>query len=531
MRCGCFRALGVLLALYLVPFDAHASLSTQVETDYADALLAYHSRQYRSARTILTRALTMEPGARELLELKALVLEADGDTGGAIATYQRLLTVPSGGSGGASRGAYLYRLGAIYAKQSRFEQARNSLEEAVRAGFTAPQCRYLLGVLDRKQGLLADARAQFGEVVASDAVALKPAAAVQLAQIASIMSDPGTAVREYAAARSLASRSLSDRSMDASSQALARQVMTLADKELRTYDESVLLVNAGLLTAYDSNVLSTADSAIGAGGKAPGSLEQLLQYGIAYVTSPLSSWQVVPSYRGNLNYTMNQATKAGEFFSHDVSVFVTKGPLDPTRYGVKLEAIGMLQYQTDATSGKGKFGAYNLTGSVGPYVKTDLDRHWTLGADLFFQPQKWYLDQYQADTARKSGWDQLARVYVALNEPGSLWNPAVYLTADYTQTTGSEFQSRRVELAFADTLYFSQRLVASAVLSLAGASFPNRPGSPRSDQTFGLSTSGGYRLSDGLTALASIQYLQNFSSVSTYRFQRVFTSLGVNYVF
>jgi hypothetical protein len=156
---------------------------------------------------------------------------------------------------------------------------------------------------------------------------------------------------------------------------------------------------------------------------------------------------------------------------------------------------------------------------------------WVVGIDLFFQPQKYYGDTIVDETLHRSGWEQLVRLFFSQEEPSLYWNPGMYLTGVLGQTGGTEYRSRRVTLDFANTLFFTPRLIGSIGLSLGLASFPSRPDGVRSDKIVGATTTLGYRLASPLTLITALNMNYNLSNVAAYDYKRFVGSMSMNYRF
>jgi len=512
-----------------VSFVSRASVPTKYESEYLEAVVLYGRNDFAGALKILSHLRQESPRTPEFLELAALSYTGQNDDAKAASLYDRLLELgPTTGMSTKDLASFSFQLGLIRYRQKRYGDARLRFSRSIAADLNVGASHFYQGLCYFDDKKFSDARNELRKVLSSDATSLKPSAQIYLARAEGELGETDASFRDYIGARNLANQVVADEGSSAQMKALAAQVAATADKELRALDKSELILGVGLVTGYDSNVLSIPNGSVsGAGGASPASFVETLLFAVSYATSPIKTYQLVPSYRGSINYNFNHDTDSGEFFSNDVTVFITRDALAPTNYGLKLEGTGTLQYQTAV----GNFDGYLLGGSFGPFLKYAISPGWALGADVFFQPQKYYLDPTFSPTLRQSGWDQLLRAYFASTGHNQFWNPGVSVTADYNSTAGEEYRGTRLVLQIADTLYLSSKTIAAASLSIGAATYPVRLAGARNDQNLALTLTGGHRLTHALSLIATVQFLDNFSSVATYRYTRLMASIGANYAF
>ena len=189
-----------------------------------------------------------------------------------------------------------------------------------------------------------------------------------------------------------------------------------------------------------------------------------------------------------------------------------------------------MQYQVDE-SNNAKYGAYSLSGSVGLFGKLQLENGWLLGADSNFIPTKIFTDTTASVTTTRSGWTENTRIYLSKQKPSTFFNPGIFLTGEYAQPNGTEYQSRKLGLDFANTMYLSSKIIFGHSAGFSDVYYPNRSSEIRNDQIFLISMNGGYNATDYLMILVDASYLNNLSNVQTFRFDRWSGSLTGLYRF
>ncbi len=521
-----FAVLALCLSL-----AASADPSAMYEAEISEIQLAYHTKDYVKASTLTESLLRTAPTLPEALEMKALLLAMKNDRG-AVTVFDRLIEQRKREGKSKDVAKYEVMAGRLAYRLKETPTAIARLTRATKEPTSAGGAYYYLGTIQREQGNNDAARDSFANALSSDNEDIKPLAQFQLSQIDATNKNSDAAVRGLVRARGLASERLKYRGSSASAKDLALQVQRATGKELQQVQDSSLLVNAGIMTGYDTNVLAVPNgSTSGATVPAASSMVSTLNYGIVYATSPADDVQFVPSYRGNFNYNFNNDTRNAQFLLNDVRVNITKGALEQTSYGLKLGAIMGFQYQVDPETNNGRLGAFSLMGSFGPYIRTPFNDTWNVIAELYFQPKKMYLDDSFSATLRESGWEQYGRVMLLRTSATTYWNPGVAVTGAFTQTTGEEFRGRRVGLDFGNTFNLNSDLMAGITLGLNFAWFPDRLNGARQDQAINFTATGGYRLTDEFNLMMQMTALSNFSNTAAYRYNRVLASIGGNYAF
>ncbi len=526
-----FKVLGFGVLALCFSLTAGADSSANYEAEISEIQLAYQLKDYPKANTLTESLLQISPTTPEALEMKALLLAMKNDRS-AVTVFDKLIEQRKREGKPKDVARYEVISGRLAYRLKDPQTAIARLTRATKEPGSAGGAYYYLGTIQREQGDLEAARESFHGALSADNLDIHPLAQLQLSQIDAINRNSDSALRGFVRARGLAGERLMYRGSSSSAKDLALQVQKAAGKELATIQEAALLVNAGLMTGYDSNVLSVPNgSSSGGAVPAASSMVSTLNYGVVYATSPAESIQILPSYRGNFNYNFNNDTRNAQFLLNDLRVNITKDALEPTSYGLKVGAIMGFQYQVDPETNNGRLGAYSLMGSIGPYIRTPFNDSWTFVGELYFQPKKMYLDDSFSVTLRESGWEQYARAMLVRTSARMYWNPGVAVSGAWTQTSGEEFRGRRVALDFGNTFNFSPSLKAGMTLGVNFAFYPDRLNGKRQDQSLTFTTTAGYRVTDEFNLLTQITAMGNFSNVSAYRYNRLIASIGGNYSF
>jgi hypothetical protein len=312
---------------------------------------------------------------------------------------------------------------------------------------------------------------------------------------------------------------------------LLGQAKSSSETALLDFNQSRFFGNIAFISSYDSNVLSVPSSGSIQGTSTDmGSLKGALKASIGYASKPLDSVQIVPSYQGAINLNTNKSTQSGEFFTHDVSVYVNHEPYAQTSYGAKIEAIGIFQYQANPDTNTGAFGPYSLQASVGPYIKHEIARRQFLGAEFFYEPIKNYLDPAFSPTARRSGKDFVLRPYFYWDRLSTWWNPSYSLSGTISDLDGSEYRSKSLAFRLGDHVRWSHSTDLNLFAEAGVTNYPDRPSQPRFDRSLILDAATSTLIFSRTAIVTDFQYQLNLSTVpDTYQYHRLIISAGVAY--
>lgn len=515
-----------LLALFFcfVASLALASLPAEEEATFAKASLAFQEGNTQEAHQHLDRLLKKYPQEPQVLELKALVQKSSGELESSKQIYLKLFQAAKDKKDRKKMAMYAFELGNILYSQGDLDNAHRYLRTSVKGNFNVEASEFLLGKIDLEQNHWFESREHFE--AASQAEAFHSASKLYIAQAYSKENRVTDALGAYVDAKEAAQADVaSGETLSEQSRFLAQQVLKNSEQELRSYSKSDWIKEVGIATAYDSNVLFMPNSSDANLTSTTGSVKQSATWRLRYASDPTERWQYLGAYQGSINYNFNQDTQGGQFLVQDLSNYITRGFLKSTQYGFKLGGTGIMQYQTDA------YKPFSLSGTVGPFVKTQVNDDWSFGAEAFFQPVRNFLDPNLSESAQRSGFDQVVRTYAASRRNDPYWKPSVFMTGTVMRPSGSDFSGVRLNLDLANAMYLSPTLFVAQTLGISVARYPDRSNGQRDDQGFSASLSGGYQMSQALALMAQMDYGQNFSNDANFRYNRWSATVSGNYRF
>jgi tetratricopeptide (TPR) repeat protein len=514
---------------------ADLELDRASEPVLSSGVVALSRSEFSSALSAAESILRAHPICLKALELKALAQKGLGSEMDALATYQlaaRAIVRELKSRDGTA--PYVFEIGLIRLHLKQRQEARDGFQFALEHGFNVPAAHFFLGTLDLEDGDLLSAEAHFREVLSSNVEDLRPSAAYYLGQILGKENDGVRSARNYLLARSLSSHELADPGALPETRQLAGKILTSVKPLIEPLAGGHWFGNFAMLTAYDSNVLDVPASDISgpSGSASQASFKEALRFGLGYATSALNSIQFVPSYQGGVNYDFNQATSAGEFFTHDLEIYLTKDALASTSWGLKLEGVGIMQWQTDPSTGNSAYAPYSLTGLAGPYFRKETAPKVLLTVELYAGATKNYTDPNVSTVFQRTGPQELLRTSLRQDTRETYWNPGIALTLEAAQPLGDEFKSQAATVQVNDRLFFGDNTSIGASIDLGWDQFLSRPGPARYDKLI----SGIFNIVQNLSAkwslLGNVQALENFSNIQdTYQYSRVVVATGVGFSF
>ncbi|NBV50516.1 hypothetical protein EBR78_04760 [bacterium] len=517
-------ALASLFFLSLITQVSWCAVPTKWEGLFTRASAAIQMGDWKSAETHLSSLRKALPEEPEVLELQALTYKSTDRLIDAKNTYLKLYKGTKVGDRNSKRGLYAFELGNVAYALKNKKRSEQFLKESISLDVNPNESHFILGKLAFEGNRWEESRHHFQKAV--DSFQLKPTAHWYLAQVATKQNQISDAITSFVEAKESALSQLGqDTLVTASTQQLARQVLKNSETELRSYDQSSWMTQVGITSSYDSNVLYIPNATDAAQDSNLDSFKQSLNWQVQYASSPVRYFQYVGNYQGSINYNFNQETKGGQFFTHDLSHFITRGFLKTWSYGLKVAGSGIFQYQTDA------YRPFSLTGTIGPFANWKLGRRGQLGAEAFFSPTKNYLDDSLPTNIHRSGWEQTVRVYWASKSNERLWSPSVFLSGVLMRPEGTEFRGRKLSLDGVNSMFLNRKVFLSQSVGLSGAWFSERELSSRSDTGLTGAVSAGYQWTDALALTAQVDYLRNLSSDPSFRYDRVGVNVSGNYRF
>jgi len=514
--------LGLAVTLSTVLGSAHAlaEIASELEPDYAQAVLAYKDQNYSKASKILDGLLIKAPDQPEILGLKALTLTGQHEDQSAVKIYERLIEMSKDP---ATIAPFHFELGAIHYKNKRLENAKPHLQAASNAGFSRGTSEFLLGMISFSEQKWDEASRHFHYSVQAPSPELRPSAYFYLGQCFTRTGDILHAIEAFSKASDSA-KALLAKGGEANAKA-NQEIIDASAKALEPMDQGSYFADLSLWGGYDTNSLLTPSSTPLSLASGVESAQSVVKAGVGYAASPLGKVQLIPSYRTSFNYNFNTAAAAGEFYTHTGTLYVNRNPLGAFKYGAKIEGNYYLQGSSTSVG----LSSFLFLASVGPYVRFDLKPQWELGAELNYQPQIFFQDPTSGDQMR-SGHEVVTRVSLTNDGGQRLWNPRLQLTYDFTGTQGVEFRAHAVALEFSNRMRLGSRMGLWTALSIGDTVYPYRSGAVRNDIIPSAAITWSLKLSQKMSLLAQGQFTYNGSNVaSTYRWTRLLTLVGFGY--
>lgn len=500
-----------------------AKLNPQWESTFTEAQIAFASSEHKESLRLLNQILKREPSQKESLELQAEIYQSLGNWKEAGKSFQRLLA-SSDPEAKSSMGNYAFKAGEIALKLNKRQLAKNYFNQAILENTEVSASSFSVGKIEFDEKNWAKAREYLRE--ASKSSLFRPSAQTLIALTYKNENRVSDALGAFIEAKEAALYQLRSGSLSLErSKLLAQDVLKTADRELRSFDRASWTAEVGASSGYDSNVLTMPNSDDAANISSEGSFKQDLFWRLRYASSPTNPWQYLGTYSGAINHNFNELTRGGQFFSHDITQYITRGYLKRTQFGAKLSGTGLFQYRTDA------YRPFSLSGSVGPFVKTKIEGGWIWGAESYFSQIRNYLDDSLPFAARRSGWEQNLRTYLAYSGTNPYWAPGVYLAGTLLRPEGTEFSGSRINIDFTNAMTLSSSVFIAQSIGALAAWYPNRALGERTDQGLNLAVSGGYQATPAFSLIAQLSYDTNFSSDGNFRYNRYNGSLSGTYRF
>ncbi|OFZ81843.1 MAG: hypothetical protein A2583_10565 [Bdellovibrionales bacterium RIFOXYD1_FULL_53_11] len=512
---------------------ANAEVSNTMEADYAEAVIAYNARDYNRAIKLLGVMLQKAPDTSEFLELQALSFKATNRPSEAVQTYENLIKAKTAaGKPEEEIAPYYFELGLTRFKEKKTGEAKKNFEFSLRNKFNRSVCHLYLGMMAFQKGTWGEAEEHFDGVVSHGADDLLPVGYFYLGQAYAKTGYPSGSTHSFVSARDYAKSVMEDKDSGPDAKTTAKKIHDATEKVLAPFDKGALFGSAGLMTSYDSNVISMPSIATDVQSEASGkkSFKNSLFMGIGYVSSPLRLFQFVPSYRGNIMYLWNDRSRGYEFHDHTFSFYLTRRPLARFVTGLKAEGTLVLKNNVVAPAGLAKFNleTYSYTLSTGPYFKYELFRKVMLGLDLFLLPQWFSVDG--TGNYKKGGITYSGKLY-ATNEAGRMFfNPGLSAKFEFNNAGGMEFKSRTLNFDFQNVMHLPLQIEVTLAQSFGLISYPDRLSGQRSDMQFVTRLNSSKKVWKKLSAMLGADFTYNTSNIeASYKYNRFSVSTGASY--
>lgn len=533
-RASIFRKIStfaIALSMFGHVSQATAEIANELEPDYAEAVLEYNSKKYDNALKLLTEIQKKAPKAVEVLELKAITFKALKDDKGAAEVYRDLIQLKTKeGKEKKEIAPYAFELGVIRYNEKNWKQAEQYLSYSAKNGFNIELARFYLALVQSQTENWNLAEANFKETLKGSVEELKPAAHYYLAQVYFKSGYPADGFGNIIDAKKTAQKFIDRQDVQPESKKMAEQVLKAADATLLPFDKSQFFASFSLLTGYDSNVLlmPTDSATTSASGKA--TLKSLLSLGVGYASSPLRTFQYVPSLRFNVNKNFNTNSYSGEFADSTFSLYVTKDVLAPVSLGLKTEGTLVFQTQADATTSAKSYHLYDNTILLSPYLKWDKSKQWTFGGELGYRITNYTGEETVSAASKRSGDSILFKISAQNKRMSNYFNPTYVAHADLVATDGTEYDATIFGLQLVNLMKLG-KVDFTQVLSVDKTTYGSSS-TDRSDSLLTLSLLASKKIGPRWALISSADYSTNSSSDETsYSYSKYTLNVGVGYSF
>jgi len=503
----------VVLLLHATPVQAETAHPGQdIETGYAEAVLAYNSRDYRRTLQFLNALLKVQPTNVEALELQALTLKTTGDDKLSLETYKKLTQLKPE----KERGPYHFEAGVILYKNQKFDDAKPQLERAIASGFNVTVANFFLGNIAFKTKDRKLAERAF-KVVAKDenGAELRVAAHYFLGLIYFQAGLGSTATQELMIAKKEAARLPANKT--------AQEIGAAAAKALAPFDQSQWFGNVSLITQYDGNVTLANAASLSASGQS--SIVERLSAGFGRMSSPLQAFQWVASDRLNYNKNLNAAVKDYEFLANVPSLYLTVNPLAKTNYGWKFE--GNYSFKNTVTGTSATFRPYTQSLEMGPYARTSILQRTVLSFETTFRAQKFPQDSSGGPDVR-SGNVVAARLAAKRDFSSKYLNPDADIFYELNYARGSNMKNTSLAFGVANQFRVTGKDLFTASIDYTIASYAlTIP--VRSDTTLSARVAWLRTLGPRWSLISDVSYTKNSSNITTYVYTKPAVTIGLSY--
>jgi tetratricopeptide (TPR) repeat protein len=510
---------------------ATAELPNEVEPEYSKAVLDYNARHFDRALRMLVEIQKKAPHSTEILELKAITLRALKKEQDAANVYRELVQIKmKDGKDKKEIAPYAFELGVIRHNEKKWKEAERYLNYSVKNGFNVDAAKFYLGLVQTQTQDWEKAEQNLSDVTRGGLEELKPAAHYYVSQVYFKLGYPSDGFGNLISAQKKAQKEINREGVQPASKKMAEQVKQAADASLAPFDKAQFFGSFSFMLGYDSNVLLVPSEGSGddtASGKS--TPKGLLSAGAGYASSPLATFQYVPSVRFNFNKNTNAESSTGEFADTTFSLYVTKDALAPVSIGLKTEGTAVFQNQTDDNDQK-RYRLFDTMLTAAPYVKWDATKRWSFGAEVGYRHTNYPGDDTVTAAQKRSGGTVMGRITAQNRANRRFWNPTIALRAESTATEGTEYKSRIYGVQLVNTMRFT-KIDVSQVLGYDRTIYPESS-TDRTDSLVMFALLASKKLGPRWSLIVSGDITKNTSSDdTTYSYDRFTVNAGVGYNF
>ncbi len=511
--------------------SATAEIANELEPDYAEAVLEYNSQKYDNALKLLSEIQKKAPKTVEVLELKAITFKALKDEKGAADVYRDLVQLKTKeGKDKKEIAPYAFELGVIRYNEKNWKQAEQYLSYSAKNGFNVEVSRFYLGLIQSQTENWNQAESNFKDTLKGNVEELKPPAHYYLAQVYFKLGYPADGFGHLIDAKKTAQKFIDREDVQPESKKMAEQVRSAADATLAPFDKSQMFASFTFMTGYDSNVLLVPSETTTTSASGKSTVKSLLSVGAGYATSPLRTFQYVPSVRFNLNKNFNGSSYSGEFADTTFSLYVTKDALAPVSLGLKTEGTFVFQTQADAATGAKSYHLYDNTLLLSPYAKWDYSKSWTFSGETGYRITSYTGEDTVSETLKRSGSTILFKFSAQNKRTSTTFNPTYVAHIDLTSTKGTEYDSTIMGVQLVNSMKLG-KVDFTQVLAIDKTSY-GTSSTNRSDTLVMLALQASKKIGPRWALVSSADYSKNGSSDSaSYSYNKFSLNVGVGYSF
>ncbi|MGZ3691225.1 MAG: hypothetical protein ACXVAX_06965 [Pseudobdellovibrio sp.] len=506
-----------------------------LEKKFSEAIVQYYEKNYDGALKLINEILAKTEN-QKTLELKGLVLKASEKYQEAKVVYITIINkvAEAGLKPTEALGAY-FDLAVVEFNFKNYDSSLKYFDFCIANNFNVGASVYFEALIYSAQNNNKKAVESFQAVLKSDALSLKPSAALYLSDLYSKQQVFDDAIIELAKAREYSNEYRSTLTED-TPEDLKKNLENIDTK----INENIAAVNipqyiksVALILTYDSNVLSVPQSGSVADtftGKSADKLTLKALFGHAggYFDDRQDVW----SYQFSGNVNSNRETETGQFLTNDFNYLWNIKPYADNFKSYRLSLSSIFQYQVNPTSNKGAFGPYSLAGT-GVYTDTlKLNEVNSRSYDLSLKYEEFLQDPAFSIYMKKTGYEFAGNYTYAWDSKVGYLNPSAGAGLSTRYSNGLEYRNYMGQIFAADQIYFSEKHKGSLSASWAYADYYQRPGEIRKDIISNYAWDETYRYTDNLNFLLNLTYTINDSNIADiYKFNRYLISVGSSYNF
>lgn len=514
----------VLFLGFLAPHtkaeESHPNMS--LEPIYAEAVLAYNSKNTRRTLELLDSILNVDPKYIGALELKALTLKNLGESKRSLDEYLKLLKITSG----KDRAPYHFELGSIYFREKNTKLARYHLVQSARYKFNEGPSYFLLGIITFQQNERFVARKLFERALEKSPDDLKSASHFYIGLIALQTGRGNEGIYQIVEAKKLAEKQPNNE--------LSKQIAQVSSDLLSQYDKPNWFGNLTVLGQYDTNVSLISDTVANSSGTSGSKSGKVTFIGsVGRAGSPMKPIQWLGSFRFNANKNFNSLTKTYEFASNVGTAYFTFNPLARFSYGLKLEGTYTFQNQlTDSTSNTYTYKPYFGQIDVGPFLKYISPLGVKAVLELDYKGQKYYQDpEDETSILVRSGNAKYVRLSLLSDIPKKWFNPGGYIGYEFISPKGTEYRQRVGYIGVSNSFKPSDVTTINYYFDVTLDHYYHAQ-PPRMERTFVNRVNYIRKITSAWTLLGDVSYtLNKTSQPASADYKKFVLSLGISYGF